>query len=304
VDSLQAIVLGIFQGLTEFLPVSSSAHLSIVSRLLNIGDAGAAFTAIVQFGTLLAVVLYFRHEVVRILTDWFKSLRIIAGKVLKLEDRNKPQTMTAHAKMGWLIILGTLPIVVLGALLKHHIETSFRNIHVTAVTLILFGVIIWVSDVFSRQKLTLKDLKPKSAFLYGLAQALALVPGVSRSGATIAAGRLLGFNRTTAARFSFYLSIPGVFGAGLLELKDVFENFSAATSVGFPGWFATITATIIAFIVGYLVIALFMRVISRISFKPFAVYRICAGLLILALLVNYNYLCARATMAFHEVKRG
>ncbi|MDR1447498.1 MAG: undecaprenyl-diphosphatase UppP [Candidatus Ancillula sp.] len=282
-NTLQAIILGIFQGLTEFLPVSSSAHISIVSRLLNIGDAGAAFTAIIQFGTQFAVVLYFRREIVRILVDWFRSLGIIAKKVLKLKNYNEQQKITAHAKMGWLIILGTLPIVVFGALLKHHIETSFRDIHITAVMLIVFGIVLCVSDIFSRHEYTLKDLKPKSAFLYGLAQSLALVPGVSRSGATISAGRLMGFNRTTAARFSFFLSIPSVFGAGLFELKDVFENFSVATSVGFPGWFATIIATIISFFIGYLVIATFMKVISRISLTPFAIYRILVGLLIFAL---------------------
>jgi undecaprenyl-diphosphatase len=284
VNILQAIILGIVQGLTEFLPVSSSAHLSIASRLMNLGDTGAAFTAIVQFGTQFAVVLYFRHEIVRILRDWFKSIPILARRLRRTSGQDTAITrISKDAKMGWLVILGTLPIVFFGVLFKHYIETSLRNPHIIATTLIIFGVVLWVSDHFSAQKYALEDMKTRPAFLNGVAQSLALIPGVSRSGATISAARLLGFERKAAAQFSFYLSIPSVFGAGIFELRGVFANYSDATSHGFPGWFATVTATIIAFAVGYLVIALFMKLIARISFKPFAIYRIIVALFIFAL---------------------
>jgi undecaprenyl-diphosphatase len=260
---------------------------------MGIGDSGAAFTAIVQFGTQFAVLLYFRKEIAKILGCWFRTLPSVIRNFFKWLTTKGPRArfpkLEENARIGWLIILGSLPIVVLGVLLKDSIETSFRSLWITAVMLIVFGIVLWVSDISSKRELVLSKLTPLRALYYGLAQSLALIPGVSRSGSTIAAGRFMGFTRETAAKFSFYLSIPSVFGAGIFELKDVFEDVGAATSSGFPGWTGVIVATIIAFIVGYLVIAVFMKLISKISFKPFAIYRIVLGITLLISIAFFSF---------------
>ncbi len=257
---IEAIILGLVQGLTEFLPVSSSAHLRIVGEFLPSGsDPGASFTAITQLGTEAAVVVFFWKDIVHIIGQWAKSL---VGKVA----RNDPA-----AKMGWLIIIGSLPIVVLGVLFQDQIDTTFRSLWIVAATLIVFGVILGIADYIGKKKLMLTDLNAKRGILFGFAQALALIPGVSRSGGTITAGLLMGFDRVAAARYSFLLAIPAVFGSGLYKLfkqDDVAGPFGAGE---------TLVATIVAFIVGLAVIAFLMNYISKRSFMPFVVYRILLG---------------------------
>ena len=266
---IETIILGLVHGLTEFLPVSSSAHLRIVGELLpNSADPGAAFTAITQLGTETAVIIYFWRDIVRILKQWTLSL---VGRV----ERSDPD-----ARMGWLIILGSLPIGVLGLLLEDYIDTEFRSLWITATMLVVFGVILAVADRVGRQARHLDDLTVKHGVLFGLAQALALIPGVSRSGGTITAGLLMGYTREAAARYAFLLAIPAVFASGLYKL---------AQSVGQPqagpyGMTETLVATGIAFVVAYVIIGWFMHYISNRSYTIFVWYRIALGLAIFVLL--------------------
>jgi undecaprenyl-diphosphatase len=261
-------VLGLVQGLTEFLPISSSAHLRVVGDLLpGAGDPGAAFTAITQIGTEAAVLLYFRHDIVRIVRAWFGSLR---GSV----PRNDHDAM-----MGWYVILGSVPIVVLGLLFQDAIEGAVRNLWVTATMLAVFGLLLGLADNVGRQRLDLNDLGKRHAVIFGLAQALALVPGVSRSGGTITAGLLMGYTRESAARYSFLLAIPAVLGSGFYQL------FKSAGSGGTAGPVPTLVATLVAFGVGYLVIVWFLRLISHHTFWPFVLYRLVFAVVIVALLL-------------------
>ena len=207
-DYLEAVVLGLIQGLTEFLPISSSAHLRILPEWFGWGDPGAAFTAVIQIGTELAVLIFFRHDIWRIGSTWVRSL-------YRPEYRGH-----LDARMGWYVIVGSLPIVVLGVLLKDVIERDLRNLWFIGVSLIVFGLILGVADRFAGTR-GLKQVGLKDAILLGLAQALALMPGVSRSGATISMGLFLGMGRETATRFAFLLAIPAVVGAGLFELKEI-----------------------------------------------------------------------------------
>ena len=264
----EAIVLGIVQGLTEFLPISSSAHLRVVAALLGWPDPGAAFTAVTQLGTEAAVLVYFRHDIREIVTTWTRSL-------YRRELRGEHA-----AKMGWYVILGTLPIGVLGFLLEERIDNTFRHLGLIAATLIGFGIVLGLADRFARNRKSLDDLRPRDAVTYGFAQALALIPGVSRSGGTISGGLLLGYTRKAAARYSFLLAIPAVLASGLYKLKDIGGAESPI------GWAPTLLATVLGFFVGYAVIAWFLRYISseRHSFLPFVTYRILLGLLILVLL--------------------
>lgn len=261
----ESLVLGVVQGLTEFLPISSSAHLRITAALAGWEDPGAAFTAVIQIGTELAVVLYFRRDIVAIVTTWARSLRDPAL-------RSDP-----NARMGWLIIVGSVPIVLLGLLLQDQIKTVFRDLHLVAATLIVFGIVLGIADRIARNERTLEQLTTRHGVLYGLAQALALIPGVSRSGGTISAGLLLGYRREAAARYAFLLALPAVFGSGLYELKDI----GGANS---PAWGPTALATVVSFLVGYAVIAWLMRFITTRSFMPFVAYRIALGILLLALI--------------------
>jgi len=258
-DLLKAVVLGVIQGLTEFLPISSSAHLRIYPDLFGWGDPGAAFTAVVQIGTELAVLLYFRKDIWRIASMWSRSL-------VKPELRGH-----IDARMGWFIIIGSLPIVVLGVLLKDVIERDFRNLWIIATMLIVMGVVLGVADRVSSDRLTLKDISLRDAVLMGGAQALALIPGVSRSGATISMGRFLGYQREATTRYAFLLAIPAVVGAGLFELKEIPGGDNAY------GWGPTLVATVVAFLVGYAVIAWLLRYVTTNSFLPFVVYRIALG---------------------------
>lgn len=204
---INAIILGLVQGLTEFLPISSSAHLRIVGSLIGTGeDPGAAFTAIIQLGTETAVLVYFWRDITRIISKWFRAL-----------FRRLPQS-DPDVRLGWFIILGSVPIVVLGLLFQTAIQTTFRSLWIVAIMLIVFGVILGVADFVGSKERKLADLTWPHAIIFGFAQALALIPGVSRSGGTISAGRFLGYERPAAARYSFLLAIPAVFGSGLYEL--------------------------------------------------------------------------------------
>lgn len=263
----EAAFLGVLQGLTEFLPVSSSAHLRIVGPLLpSGGDPGAAFTAITQIGTEAAVLLYFRRELAAIAASWWRSLAS-GGRHADPDSR-----------MGWLILVGTLPIALLGLLFKDAIETSLRNLYITAAMLIGFALLLWAADRFGSQRRTLRDLGWRHGLLFGLAQALALIPGVSRSGGTITAGLLMGYTREAAARYSFLLAVPAVLASGFYQLWRSSEVGSPVA----PG--PTALATLVAFGVGYFVIVAFMKFVSSRSYLPFVAYRIALGLLVLALL--------------------
>lgn len=264
---LQAIILGISQGLTEFLPISSTAHTLIVSRLLGWPDPGAAFTAVTQVGTELAVVIYFRNDIARILKAWSASLT-------KVDQRSNPD-----AKMGWYVIIGTIPIGIAGLTFKSSIETTARNLWLVAGSLIVMGILLGLADRYARHTKSEVDLNTKNAVFFGLGQALALIPGVSRSGATITAGLVMGFKRDVAARYSFLLAIPAVFASAALTAGDIAKD-------DFVNWPATIVATVVAFVVGYFVIAGLMRYLQTRTFLPFVIYRIALGTLLLVLLAT------------------
>lgn len=274
ISTLQALVLGIIQGLTEFLPISSTAHVLIVSRIMGWADPGAAFTAVTQIGTEAAVLLYFRKDIAAILGTWFRSLR-------RKELRTEP-----HARMGWYIVWGTLPIGILGILFKDAIETSARNLWLVAGTLIVMGLVLGYADMSAKHVREESDITPKRALAFGLGQALALIPGVSRSGATITAGLFMGFTREVAARYSFLLAIPAVLASALLEALKIGDDKSVS-------WPLTIMATAIAFVVAYIVISSLMKFITTRSFKPFVIYRLGLGVVLLVLLAT-NVISATA----------
>jgi undecaprenyl-diphosphatase len=252
----EALFLGLIQGLTEFIPVSSSAHIRIVGEFLpNASDPGAAFTAITQIGTELAVLLYFRKDILNIIRAWFK------------------RDGSPEARLGTLIIIGSLPIVILGYLGQDYITNNFRSLWIVATTLILFGLILGYADHIGKREKSLAVLTPKDGIAYGLAQSLALIPGVSRSGATIALGRFLGYKREAALRYSFLLAIPAVFGSGLYELKAA----AGDATVSVYSMPEILAATAVAFIVGYSVIAWLMKFIATKNFTPFVIYRVLLG---------------------------
>ncbi|MDT0408394.1 MULTISPECIES: undecaprenyl-diphosphate phosphatase [Streptomyces] len=271
----ESFILGLVQGLTEFLPISSSAHLRLSAAFAGWQDPGAAFTAITQIGTECAVILYFRKDIGRIITAWFRSLT------------SREARADHDAKMGWLVIVGSIPIGVLGITLQDQIEGPFRDLRLIATTLVVMGLVLGFADFLAArdenggrhraggQRKTLDDLGVRDGLIYGCCQALALVPGVSRSGATISGGLLMGYTRAAAARYSFLLAIPAVLASGIFELKDAGE--------GHVSWGPTLFATVIAFVVGYAVIAWFMRYISHRSFLPFVIYRIALGLVLFGL---------------------
>jgi undecaprenyl-diphosphatase len=258
-DFLKAAVLGVIQGLTEFIPISSSAHLRIFPELFGWGDPGAAFTAVIQIGTELAVLIFFRKDIWRIASAWLRSLH--------------DPSWRGHvdARMGWFIIVGSLPIVVLGILLKDVIENDFRNLWIIGTTLVVLGVVLGIADRFGRNERTLGKMTLTHAVMFGVAQAMALVPGVSRSGATISMGRFLGYEREAATRFAFLLAIPAVVGAGLFELPEIPHGENAY------GPWPTLLATVVSFVVGYAAIAWLLRYVSTRSYLPFVLYRIGLG---------------------------
>ncbi|MGX1883093.1 undecaprenyl-diphosphate phosphatase [Streptomyces sp. NPDC055287] len=272
----ESFILGLVQGLTEFLPISSSAHLRLTAAFAGWHDPGAAFTAITQIGTEAAVLIYFRKDIARIISAWCKSL----------VDRS--MRGDHDAQMGWLVIVGSIPIGVLGVTFKDQIEGPFRDLRLIATTLIVMGIVLGVADRLAardeaggkhraiRERKTLRELGVKDGLIFGVCQAMALIPGVSRSGATISGGLLMGYTREAAARYSFLLAIPAVLASGVFELKDASEG-------GHVSWGPTIFATIIAFVVGYAVIAWFMKFITTKSFMPFVIYRILLGILLFVL---------------------
>lgn len=258
-DFLRAIFLGLLQGLTEFLPISSSAHLAIVPQVIGWDDPGAAFTAVIQIGTELAVLLYFWRDIWTIGRGWLRG-------VFSSEARREREW-----SMGWFIIIGSMPIVLLGVALKDVIERDFRSLWLIGCTLIGFGVVLGIADRIGRTTRRIDDLTWSHAVLLGLAQAMALIPGVSRSGATISMGRLLGYERAAATRYAFLLAIPAVVGAGLFELREIPGGDNAY------GVMPTVVATIVSFGVGLAVIHWLLRYVSTHSFLPFVLYRIAFG---------------------------
>jgi undecaprenyl-diphosphatase len=264
VDAFQAIVLGIVQGLTEFLPISSTAHLRILPAFAGWDDPGAAFTAVTQLGTMAAVLLYFRTDLWRIGRAWLASLR-------------RPELRTGlDARMGWYIVLGTIPIGVFGLVFADQIESGARDLYVIGTTLIVLGLALLAADQVARRDRSIEDITRRDGIVIGLAQACALVPGVSRSGATITAGLMLGFDRASAARYSFLLSVPAVVISGLFELRKIGDEGGAGAA-------PTILATLAAFVVGYASIAFLLRWLTRHSLAVFVAYRVGLGALVLAL---------------------
>ena len=270
-----AIFLGVVQGLTEFLPISSSAHIRIVGEFMNKAqDPGARFTAITQIGTELAVLIFFRKDIATIVRSWVKQ--VVFRTELSTEGKGQ-------ARMGWLIIVGSIPIVVLGYLGKDIITNDLRSLWLIASVMIIFGLILGYADKVGKSEKSLDQLNAKHGILYGAAQALALVPGVSRSGATIAMGRFLGYTREAALRYSFLLALPAVFGSGLYELKDALSSDSAPNVFTIP---ETLVATGVAFVIGYIVIAWLLKFVSTKSFRPFIIYRVALGSVLLILLAT------------------
>jgi undecaprenyl-diphosphatase len=267
-NAFEAVVLGTVQGLTEFLPISSTAHLRIVPAFVGWDDPGSAFTAVVQLGTMAAVLLYFRRDLIRIARAWLASLR----------DRERRSEL--DARMGWYIVLGTIPIGIFGIVFKDQIENGGRDLYLIAIALIVFGGVLALAEARGSQSRSIESIDRRDGILIGLAQALALVPGVSRSGATISAGLFLGFDRSAAARYSFLLSVPAVVLSGLFEFAGIVTGHTKNhTSFG-----ALAIATVLAFVVGYASIAFLLRYLVRHSVAVFVAYRVGLGVLVLALL--------------------
>jgi undecaprenyl-diphosphatase len=265
---LEALVLGIVQGLTEFLPISSSAHQAIVGQFFGGTDPGSAFTAITQLGTESAVIIYFRKDIWLIIRNWLLAL---VGKL----PRDDPE-----ARLGWLVIIGSIPIVVLGLLFQDAIDHGLRNLWTVAAMLAGFGIVIGVIDQVAANSRPLESLTWRHGVFLGLVQSLALIPGVSRSGATIAGGLALGYQRVAAAKYSFLLAIPAVVGSGLFKLADVSSDPVP------PAWGPIVLATVIAFAIGYAVIAWLLRYVSTHTFMPFVIYRIALAVLVAILLLT------------------
>ncbi len=272
---LEALILGIVQGLTEFLPISSSAHIRIVGEFMNKAqDPGARFTAITQIGTEFAVLIFFRNDIKAIVLSWFSQ--VLKRTELSTEEKGQ-------ARMGWLIIIGSVPIVVLGYFGRDIITNDLRSLWLIASVMIIFGVILGIADKYGKSERSLEQLDTKHGLLYGAAQALALIPGVSRSGATIAMGRFLGYSREAALRYSFLLALPAVFGSGFYQLKNAFSSDAAPNVFSIP---ETLAATAVAFVIGYLVIAWLLKFVSTKSFMPFIIYRVVLGSALLVLLAT------------------
>ena len=271
----EALFLGLIQGLTEFLPISSSAHLRITGEFLpSASDPGATFTAITQIGTELAVLIYFRRDIMRIASAWINRVLLRRASI---------EESVQDVRLGWLIILGSLPIVILGYLFQENVRDTFRSLWLIAIVMIVFGIILGIADRFGKSQRDISTLSSGHGLAYGFAQALALVPGVSRSGATIAMGRTLGYTRESALRYSFLLAVPAVFGSGFYELQGAISDGDSNAPYTL---IETFGATIVAFIVGYAVIAWLMKFIATRSFMPFIIYRIALGTLILILLAT------------------
>jgi undecaprenyl-diphosphatase len=264
VSAIEAIVLGLVQGLTEFLPISSSGHLRIVPALVGWEDPGAAFTAVIQLGTMAAVLVYFRRDLWRIAVAWLRELRL-------------PYRQRSHeANLGWFIVLGTIPISIFGFIFRDQIESGARDLYLIGSALILFSFVMLAAERVGSRQRQLAELDARDGAFIGVAQALALIPGVSRSGATISAGLFRGFDRAAAARYSFLLSVPAVVLSGLFELRDIGEGDTASVA-------ATAIATLVAFVSGYAAIAWLLRYLANHTLGIFVAYRIPLGILVLVL---------------------
>lgn len=270
---LQALVLGLVQGLTEFLPISSSAHLRIVSGVFFSADAGASFTAVTQLGTEAAVLVYFWRDIVRIITAFFRGLG----------DRD---ARGFDYRIGWYVIIGTIPVGVLGLAFADQIRSGARNLVLIGTTLIVFALVLAAAERFGAQRRPLEQLTLRDGVGMGLAQSLALVPGVSRSGGTISAGLALGLTREAAARYSFLLAIPAVLASGLFSLPDAVNPSDLATTNLQASGLQLLVATVLAFIVGYATIAWLLSYVVRHTIYVFVYYRIALGALVLVLVAT------------------
>ncbi len=274
---LEAIFLGIIQGLTEFLPISSTGHLTLAGKLMNLISSDhpehwTAFIAVIQLGTLISVLIYFRHDLFNIISDFVSE---------NLAKRIPFQKQTQNSKLGWLIIAGSIPVGVLGLSLKKIIEgTLTKDLYVIAISLIVLAIILAIAEKTAKFKKEMKDITVKDAVLIGVAQCFALIPGSSRSGTTITGGLFLGLNRETAARFSFLLSIPAVFASGLLELYEALKFIDGSMAVNL------IFSTIAAGITGYIAIDFLLKFLRKNTTFLFVYYRIGLGILILILLYS------------------
>ncbi len=265
-----ALILGIVEGITEFLPISSTGHVTLLSSLMGYEIDSAdvtAFTAIIQIGAVVAAVLYFRRDIVRIAKAWF------AGLV------NREHRDTVDYRFGWAVLIGSLPIAIIGFVFKDIIETTFRSLWVVAIALIAWSFVMWYADTHTSQKRDEKDTKWQDTLTIGLAQCLALIPGVSRSGATMSIGLFRGFDRVTATRLAFFLGMPALLGAGAYQAYRHFGDISAGV-----GWVPTIIGTVASFIVGYMAVAWLLKFVSRHSYQLFVWYRIILGLILVILL--------------------
>jgi undecaprenyl-diphosphatase len=274
---LQVVVLSLVQGLTEFLPVSSSAHLAIVSRVFFDGDAGASFTAVSQLGTEAAVVVYFARDIARIVKAWFSGLFVRAHRD------------NVDYRLGWYVIIGTIPIGVLGFVFKDVIRSQARNLWVIATAMLVFSAVIAVAEYYGRQNRHVGQLTWRDGLIVGIAQCLALVPGVSRSGATISAGLFLGLDRPLAARFGFLLAIPAVLASGLFSLPDAFHPVSEGMSATGA---QLVVSVVIAFGVGLAAVAWLLRFLTHHAMYWFVGYRVMLALAVMALLVTGKVLAA------------
>lgn len=268
-----AVILGIVQGLTEFLPISSSAHVQIAQQLLGLSSIPkpqlTAFIATIQLGTEAAVLIYFWRDIVRIVKAFFGTL---------FAKSKQSTDALRDAKLGWLIIIGSIPVVAIGLIFQDAIENQLRSLWVIAFTLIIFGVILGIADRIGKRQRSIEQLTTKHGILFGLGQALAVIPGVSRSGGTISVGLLLGYSRQAAARYSFLLAIPAVIASGFYEFAATYQDLNSSELV------ATAVATVVSFVVGFSVIVGLLRYLSRGSFMPFVIWRVSVGVILLVLL--------------------
>lgn len=268
-----AVILGIVQGLTEFLPISSSAHVQIAQQLLGLSAIPkpqlTAFIATIQLGTEAAVLIYFWRDIVRIVKAFFGAL---------FAKSKQSTDALRDAKLGWLIIIGSIPVVAIGLIFQDAIENQLRSLWVIAFTLIIFGVILGIADRIGKRQRSIEQLTTKHGILFGLGQALAVIPGVSRSGGTISVGLLLGYSRQAAARYSFLLAIPAVIASGFYEFAATYQDLKSSELV------ATAVATVVSFVVGFSVIVGLLRYLSRGSFMPFVIWRVSVGVILLVLL--------------------
>ena len=272
---LEAIVLGIIQGITEFLPISSTGHLTVAGKLMGListqnPEHWTSFIAVIQLGTLISILIYFSKDIWNILIDFFKDN---LGKRVKFAEQSE------NSKMGWLIIIGTIPVVIIGLSLKHVIEGEFtKNLYVIACSLILLAIILAIAEKTAKFKKEMKDITVKDSIIIGIAQSFALIPGSSRSGTTITGGLFMGLKRETAARFSFLLSIPAVFASGMLELYESLKYLTPDMTLNI------IVATIVSGVSGYIAIDFLLKYLKKNSTFLFVYYRIGAGIAILILL--------------------